>query len=272
VKYEVYQEGPVDKPSLVVILTGSELISVELKEIVHTHLLHILGLKDSLNEFYSKFKDDIISKLFNCFPGLRVIRASNIFESLICSICSQNTTVSRWNQMITTIKKCYGERVILPDGTLFYTFPNPESLANASVNALTTCQVGYRAGYIEKAAQMIAKGEVELDSLSQKCYEDAREIILTLPGVGPKVADCFLLYGLGFMEAAPVDVWVQRIVQNWYHKGRNISRENVRKFIQQKFENWSGYASLYLFHYARKMGITSNFFGKKRRSHPGRMT
>jgi len=256
VKYEVYQEGPVDKPSLLVILTGSELISIDLKETVHTHLLHILGLKDSLNEFYSKFRDDIISNAFNCFPGLRVIRASNNFESLICSICSQNTTVSRWNKMIQTIKKFYSEQIILPDGKLFYTFPSPERLANVSVDALAACKVGYRARYIVKAAQMVAEGELALNSFSQKCYEDAREVLLTVPGVGPKVADCFLLYGSGFMEAAPVDVWVQRIVQTWYFKGRNISRENVRKFIQQRSDNWSGYVSLYLFHYARKVGIT----------------
>jgi N-glycosylase/DNA lyase len=255
VKYEVYQVKPVDRPSLSVILKGSKPISFNTKEVIHTHLLHILGLKDPLNEFYSKFKDDKISVAFNCFPGLRVVRASNNFESLICSICSQNTTVSKWNKMIQLIKKFYGEQIILPDGTLFHTFPNPERLANTSVNALMACQVGYRANYIVKAAQMVAEGEVALNSLSRKRYEDAREILLTIPGVGPKVADCFLLYGLGFMEAAPVDVWVKRIVQTWYFKGCNVSRENVRKFIQQKFENWSGYASLYLFHYARKMNV-----------------
>ncbi|MEM2851075.1 MAG: hypothetical protein QXP20_01590 [Candidatus Bathyarchaeia archaeon] len=252
-KYEVYQVKPVDKPSLRVILKGSKPISFNIKKAIHTHLLRILGLRDPLTEFYLKFKDDEISDAFTRFPGLRVVRASNSFESLICSICSQNTTVSRWNRMIQLIKKFYGERIILPDGTLFHTFPNPERLASTSVNALAACQVGYRASYIVKAAQMVVKGEVALNSLGQKRYEDAKEILSTIPGVGPKVADCFLLYGLGFMEAAPVDVWVQRIVQTWYFKGCNINRENVRKFIQQKFENWSGYASLYLFHYARKM-------------------
>jgi len=259
VKYEVYQERPVDKPSLLVMLTWGKPISVDLKKLVHTHLLHILGLKDPLNEFYSKYKDDIISNSFNCFPGLRVIRASNNFESLICSICSQNTTVDRWNKMIQTIKKFYGEQIILLDGTLFYTFPSPEKLANVSVNALAACQVGYRAKYIVKAAQMVAEGKVALNSLSQKRYEDAREVLLTVPGVGPKVADCFLLYGLGFMEATPVDVWVQRIVQTWYFEGHHISRENVRNFIQRKFDNWSGYASLYFFHYARIMGVTGRY-------------
>ena len=78
------------------------------------------------------------------------------------------------------------------------------------------------------------------------------QALLDLPGVGPKVADCFLLYGLGRLEAAPVDVWIHRIVSELYFKGRKVSRLMTARFLRERFGEWAGYAQLYLFDYARR--------------------
>jgi N-glycosylase/DNA lyase len=75
---------------------------------------------------------------------------------------------------------------------------------------------------------------------------------MELPGIGPKVADCFLLYGLGKTEAAPVDIWIHRIVRKLYFQGANVSAEKVAKFLRERYGPWAGYVQLYLFHYARK--------------------
>ena len=75
---------------------------------------------------------------------------------------------------------------------------------------------------------------------------------MELPGIGPKVADCFLLYGLGQTEAAPVDIWIHRIVRKLYFHNAKVSTEKVAKFLRDRYGPWAGYVQLYLYHYARK--------------------
>jgi len=75
---------------------------------------------------------------------------------------------------------------------------------------------------------------------------------MELPGIGPKVADCFLLYGLGKTEAAPVDIWIHRIVRKLYFNGANVSTEKVARLLRERYGRWAGYVQLYLYHYARK--------------------
>jgi N-glycosylase/DNA lyase len=99
---------------------------------------------------------------------------------------------------------------------------------------------------------MIANNELKLEDFRKCSYEEALEILLQFYGVGPKVADCFLLYGVGRMDAAPVDVWMHRIVTELYFKGRKVSRVKTASFLRERFGGWAGYAQLYLFDYARR--------------------
>jgi N-glycosylase/DNA lyase len=100
---------------------------------------------------------------------------------------------------------------------------------------------------------MIINDELDLEALSRQTYENAHASLLELPGVGPKVADCFLLYGVGRLESAPVDVWIHRIVSKLYFGGKKVSRLMTARFLRQRFGEWAGYAQLYLFDYARRI-------------------
>jgi N-glycosylase/DNA lyase len=111
--------------------------------------------------------------------------------------------------------------------------------------------MGYRAKPVVTISRMILKDELDLSVVANEPYEEAVDLLLELPGVGPKVADCFLLYGAGRLEAAPVDVWIHRIVSKLYFGGGRVSRPKTAAFLRERFREWAGYAQLYLFDYAR---------------------
>ncbi len=119
---------------------------------------------------------------------------------------------------------------------------------------LKSCGVGYRAKFIIKSSEII-KNNVNFLKLDEMSYENAFNLLIQLPGVGPKVADCILCYGFGFTEAFPVDVWIGRIVSQLYFNGEEISPPKVRIFGMEKFRDYACYVQLYMFHYARKSGL-----------------
>jgi N-glycosylase/DNA lyase len=252
VKYTVRQVGYTDNFSLSVraIEPSPSDVESDLKE----HLSHVLGLKDDLQSFYRRFagEDEVLSRTFENLRGLRLMRGSNLFQSLICCILSQNNSVRLWNRSARLMMKHYGRVVKFPDGSKEFLFPEAAVLARLNPRKLrSTTSMGYRAKPVVLVSRMVTNDELDLSKLASEPYEDAAELLLELPGVGPKVADCFLLYGAGCLEAAPVDVWIHRIVSKLYFGGRKVSRLKTASFLRERFREWAGYAQLYLFDYAR---------------------
>ena len=150
----------------------------------------------------------------------------------------------------------------------YYTFPDKsiirdlyeddeeEALFEDNIygNNLKSCGVGYRAPYMKKASEMFTL-EMDISEIPKMNYDEAFETILEVPGVGPKVADCILLYGFNFKEAFPSDVWIKRIVSYLYFDGKDISVSKVRDFGMEEFGDYAGYVQLYMFHYARMSGL-----------------
>lgn len=181
------------------------------------------------------------------------MRGTNLYESLICSILSQNNSARLWNRTARLMMQYYGEKVEFPDGTSSFLFPSAEALAKLKPRELQArTSMGYRAKPVVQVSRMITSQGLRLEDLADRSYEDAMETLLELPGVGPKVADCFLLYGMGRFEAAPVDVWIHRIVTRLYFHRRKVSRQKTATFLRDRFGTWAGYAQLYLFDYARR--------------------
>jgi N-glycosylase/DNA lyase len=148
--------------------------------------------------------------------------------------------------------KHYGRKLDFFDGSSEFLFPQPKTLAKLKPRELRIrTSTGYRAKPVVMVSRMINNGDFDLNKLAGESYENAKEILLELPGVGPKVADCFLLYGVGHLEAAPVDIWIHRIVAKRYFRGRKVSKMRTAEFLRERFRDWAGYAQLYLFDYAR---------------------
>lgn len=128
-------------------------------------------------------------------------------------------------------------------------------------NNLQACGVGYRAKYIINTAKMV-QTDINLKKLAKMKYEKAFETVLELPGVGPKVADCILLYGFGMKQAFPADVWIKRIIEFLYFSKNDLKPQKVREFGMENYGDWAGYVQLYLFHYARTSGLLESLRGK----------
>ncbi len=250
IKYGICPSLSAEDPGPHVHLVGSD-IDEETTESVKNYLIELFRLRDDLPLFYQKFRTEKISQAFKDYSGLRLMKASDPYESLICSICSQHSSVEQWNKTVRCIRTSFGHKFIIPGGSPFFSFPSPEALARTSTSRLESCQTGYRAEYITSASKMIVSGSLNLERLKQSSYEDAKEELMELPGIGPKVADCFLLYGLGQTRAAPVDIWIHRIVPRVYFGGAKMTKEEVGKFLRNKYGEWAGLAQLYLYHYGR---------------------
>jgi len=254
VKYSLYQVGDTDTFALKVKATvfQDEKVTPSLR----AHLEQVLGLTDDLELFYHKFanQSEPLSSTFQKLRGLRLMRGTNLYESLICSILSQNNSVKLWNRTARLMMRHYGRRVTFPDGSVSFLFPTAEVLASLNPRTLRSkTSMGYRAKPVVEVSRMIANGKLDLKSLVKETYDKAIDSLLELPGVGPKVADCFLLYGACRLEAAPVDVWIHRIVSRLYFGSKRVSRPKTAEFLRERFREWAGYAQLYLFDYARRV-------------------
>ena len=230
-----------------------------------SRLKYIYDLDFDLAKFY-KYLDyqPELSEMSDFCRGLRLFLAKDEFECIISSICSANNSIKRWTKSISDMKVKWGNNFSdnyysFPDKNIFqdiYEDGEEESLFddNPCGNNLKECGVGYRASYMKKASQMFTL-ETDLSQIPEMSYEEAFETILKVPGVGPKVADCILLYGFNFKEAFPSDVWIKRIVSHLYFDGKDISVAKVRDFGMEEFGDYAGYVQLYMFHYARMSGL-----------------
>lgn len=178
------------------------------------------------------------------FPGLRVLNQPT-WEALIAFILSANNNVSRIRTLVRALLERYGKRF---DGGL-YAFPAPERLAECGEDALRTLKVGYRAPFLIETARRVRDG-FPLDALKDMPYEDAHRLLTTLPGVGDKVADCTLLFGCGHTEAFPVDVWVARLLRDWFGLTCK-SRTALAREARVRLGRHAGLMQQFLFHAAR---------------------
>jgi len=183
--------------------------------------------------------------------GLRLLR-QDPWECLASFICSSTKQIVQIREMVRLLCERFGRRLPVPAGeAAAYSFPTASVLARAPIPALRECKLGFRAAYLQATARAVAGGEIPLASLSSLPVNEARARLMALPGVGPKIADCVLLFACGFQEAFPVDVWVEKALRRLYFPERRVSAKQLREFAGSHFGPCSGYAQQYLFHYIR---------------------
>jgi len=212
------------------------------------HMAHYFDLVTDYQAVLNGFGDDDILKASLSFaPGIRVLN-QDPFETLISFIISANNNLPRIQSIVQRISVQFGQ-TFQAKGERWFAFPTPERLGEASEQALLNCGAGYRARYIIGAASMVNQG-FSLEALKKTPYLDARKALTALPGVGTKVADCVLLYALGFKQAFPMDVWVKRVVHEIYGF-ESQKDEDVRAFAKKHFGAYAGIAQQYLFYYVK---------------------
>ena len=209
-------------------------------------------------------------------PGLRLLK-QDPWECLASFILSSTKQIVQIRQIISLLCERFGEPIdavgravpcppshanqgvqVHHDGahgvtrpTLIFSFPTPQRLAACTEAELRECKMGFRAPSLLAAAREIAEGRFDLERIRQLPHAEARAELMKLRGVGGKIADCVLLFAYGFDAAFPVDVWIERALQQLYFPRRRASEQRLRRFAASHFGPHAGYAQQYLFHYMR---------------------
>lgn len=185
--------------------------------------------------------------------GIRILK-QDLWECIISFIISANNNIPRIKKIIEKLSLNYGERIEW-NGKDYYIFPTPENLSKATVEDLRNLGLGFRDVRVYNTTKMILEKQVDLDEISNMDNSNLmREELLKLDGVGPKVADCILLFALKRFDVFPIDVWVRRVMNDLYIHSENeekINKKELTKFAENKFLGISGIAQQYLFYYRR---------------------
>ncbi|HKX82301.1 MAG TPA: DNA glycosylase [Nitrososphaera sp.] len=217
-------------------------------------------LDDNLREIRGTFSsDEMILRLFSKHSGLRILR-QNPEQCLFSFICASNTNIPMIRTMLSRLTRKFGRKVDF-GGRVFSTFPSSGALASATLSELRSCGLGYRSTAIKDAASRIANGELDLGLLKKLTYNDAKQHLMQVRGIGNKIADCVLLFSLEKLESFPIDVWIARALARhyqWLH-GCKISEKvthhqysEIARKMQEHFGRYAGYAQQYIFYDIRQ--------------------
>ena len=193
-----------------------------------------------LNVCYDDIKRELISldSRLKCaadsIDGIRILN-QDPWETLCSFIISQNNNIPRIKGIVERLCENFGDKI--ENG---YTFPSAEKITALDIDDLAPLRAGFRARYIIDAARKVSSGEVNLESMREKPIEDCRKELMKITGVGEKVAECTLLYGLHRLEAFPIDVWMKKALSTLFS---GVSPENLGQY--------AGIAQQYIFHYSR---------------------
>ncbi len=198
-------------------------------------------------------KDEILRNAVSYGAGIHILQ-QDVWECLISFIISQNKQIPHIKQVIQNISERFGEKICTLEDCDFYSFPNVEQLWVATEEEIRQCKAGFRAPYILDACQKVLSGEVNLTQLSSMSTEKAKNELLKIKGVGPKIADCVLLFAVGKHEVFPTDVWVKRVMEYFYFK-EDTQIGKIHQFAADYFGSRAGFAQQYLFYYARDKKI-----------------
>ena len=215
-------------------------------------LRQYLQLDLALSEVLSSFpRDEAMQAAVAACRGLRLLR-QDPWECLASFILSSTKQILQIQQIVALLCERYGEEVVVPAGHApALAFPCPARLASLTQAELRACKMGFRAPYLLETAQAIARGQFDLVRLHGLPAENARAELMSLPGVGRKIADCVLLFAYGRQTAFPVDVWVMKALRQLYFPRRSVKLQRLYRFSSEYFGPNAGYAQQYLFHYMR---------------------
>jgi N-glycosylase/DNA lyase len=232
-------------------------------------LSQFLQTETDLSAVLKKFPDDepMRAAVAACC-GLRLLR-QDPWECLASFILSSTKQIVQIRQIVSLLCERFGEPVEFCSGGLrpsqslavckmsavidrrYNSFPSAERIACLTEAELRACKMGFRAPNLLAAARQIADGKFDLERIRLLPHVEARAELMKLRGVGGKIADCILLFAYGFDSAFPVDVWIERALQQLYFRRRRASEQRLRRFAATHFGPHAGYAQQYLFHYMR---------------------
>lgn len=197
--------------------------------------------------------DTYVKEAVKNTSGLRHLK-QDFFETIISYIISANNNIPRISKSVNEISRRYGKEVEF-EGEKYYLFPRPEELKNVSIDEYRECGVGFRDKYIYNTVKKINKKEIDLEQMQNMNTEELKKLLLTLMGVGPKVADCILLFSCSRQEVFPIDVWVERVMKKLYFEENDVTKKQILEYSDKNFGKDAGIIQQHLFYNIREKMI-----------------
>ncbi|MGC8478307.1 MAG: DNA-3-methyladenine glycosylase family protein [Candidatus Micrarchaeia archaeon] len=213
----------------------------------------LFRLKDNMPEIYRMISSDkFIEEAISRYHGMR-LTLDDPWVTTLSFIVSQFNNIKRIRLIIKKLIERFGSEIVYDGRIIGKSFPEPQTLASASIEDIWKCGAGFRSKYI-KASADYCSNNIDLHKLEGKRYEDLKESLLEMSGVGDKVADCIALMGYGKLEAFPIDTWIKRTVENIYFNKKKTIKE-IHEFAKERWNGLAGYAQQYIYwhgmHYLR---------------------
>lgn len=211
-----------------------------------------------LSRNYSKIKDtlksdEVLKTAIEFGYGIRILK-QDLWECIMSFITSANNRIPMIKRTVDKLSQSFGDELEF-EGKKYYSFPTPEQLKNCTIEDYNSCGTGFRAKYLKNAVTMVLNGELELDKLKDMDTLSASTELQKIPGIGPKVSDCILLFALQRHEVFPTDVWVKRVMEYFYSKNEKLKLCQIQNLAKNLYGDLAGFAQQYLFYYAREMKI-----------------
>ena len=196
--------------------------------------------------------DENVKKAVKNTTGIRILN-QDFFETLMSYIISANNNIPRISKSVNLISEKYGKKIIF-ENEEYYLFPTPDELKNVTEEDYKKCGVGFRARYLKHAVDYVLNNKIEISNIYNKNTQELRNNLLTIMGVGPKVADCILLFSCKKREVFPIDVWVERIMTNLYFEnyGKAMKKKEILEYAKNNFKDDSGIVQQHLFYNVRE--------------------
>lgn len=185
--------------------------------------------------------------------GIRILN-QDLWETMISFIISASNNIPRIKKIISLLCENFGDAHEF-EGNTYYSFPTPERIAELTLEELSVIRAGFRDKYILNCAKQVVAGEINLDEIKSMPTPQAKKALMNIWGIGNKVSDCILLFGLAREDAFPVDVWIKRVMEYCYFNNEKQDIKVISAFADKKFGKLGGIAQQYLFFYAREQKI-----------------
>lgn len=208
---------------------------------------HYFGLDENYPAMMATLGSDrTLGEAMELYWGLRILR-QDPWECLVSFLCSSTKSIAHIRVLVERLCRAFGEPVSLGNYQ-GYTFPNEGRIND--LERLEAIGLGFRTRYIYQVNRIVEQGYLE--GMAVKPYTDARALLMALPGVGEKVADCVLLFSMGFSEAFPIDTWIKRGMERDYFGGKRTPSRRIRAYARERFSSLAGYAQQFLYHHWRE--------------------
>lgn len=205
-------------------------------------------LKEELSVF-----DENLNKAVDFGWGIRILQQDG-WEMLISFIISSNNRIPMIQRAISNISQKYGNEIGEYNGKKYYSFPTPEELSKATIDELRDCKTGFRDKYIYSTTSDVIRNNILMNDFISMDSDSCHKELMKFKGVGAKVADCIVLFGMRKYNSFPVDVWVKRVMQEFYN-AQDMSLPKMRTYGMDLFGKNAGFAQQYLFYYVRELEI-----------------